>query len=338
MGYTEAKAEGSAKGDMIRTSGNFATDGAPLSEREYFLSLSDRAYESGILADSDLLRIQSEIFELLACQADRFTGGKSCSVTEKTAVSLTESILFTLGTRLKREGIAERAARLLKDSPIRTVYEDGMDNDIRRMMSEARLLQRRILEKPFATPNVFFMSTVRDGINGFFKLYKPQFGAHEIHITADYPLLCGRPELLGIEFIVKYLRGIKAENELLTAFSPTAVHALLERAWGDYAESPVNLCEPVLATSLGIILSGRKPNRLDLTQSERDTLLERIRTSPEGELTSELDGALTCLGEELSLSARTEGYMRRSLGRLSAALKAACDGGASESLIPAMKN
>lgn len=312
-------------------------DGAFLSESEYFLSLSEKAYESGILTDSDLLRIQSELFELLAYGADKLTGGKSCSVSEKTAVSLTRSVLFTVGVRLKREGIPDRAALLLRDVPIRTLYDEAMDTDIRRMMSEARLLQRRILEKPFVTPNVFYMSTVRDGIDGFFKLYKPRFGAHEIHITADYPLLCGRPELVGIEFIVKYLRGIKAENELLTAFSPKSVHALLSKALGDYAESPVNLCEPVLATSLGIILSGRNPTRLDLTLGERDAFCERIRTSPKGELSCALDGALTRLGEMLSLSARTEGYMRRSLGKLSSALKAACDGGVSESIVPVMK-
>ena len=66
---------------------------------------------------------------------------------------------------------------------------------IRRKMAVSRHLQKKVLEHLLDTPNVYYRSTIADGINGFFKLYRPQFSAHEIHITADYPVFMGRPEL-----------------------------------------------------------------------------------------------------------------------------------------------
>ena len=61
----------------------------------------------------------------------------------------------------------------------------------------------------FQTPNGFWRSTIEGGINGFFRLYRPEFAAHEIHITADYPPLLGRPALQGVEFMERYLQEIE---------------------------------------------------------------------------------------------------------------------------------
>lgn len=293
-----------------------------LDERRYLLTLSEAAVRVGILTDADLIRIQSEVFALLARQADKLTRGESSSVNAETAVNLTESVFFTVGIRLKREGIPDRAAVLLRDIPIERLFDEGMD-DIRRMMAAARRLQKSVTENLFDTPNVFYRGTARGGIDGFFRLYRPQFAAHEAHITADYPLLGTNPRLDGIEFIAAYLRGIAAENEFLMSFSPQKVHRLLSTAYGgDYAESPVNLCEPVLMSALCLTVLGRSPRGLDVTENEREKLRRDFDTAPESELCAVFDSALSSLGEALSLSAKTEGYLRRYLPKLAAAVKA----------------
>ena len=295
-----------------------------LDERRYLITLSEKAAERGMLTDNDLVRIQSQLFALIARQADKLTRGESSSVTAETAVNLTESVFFTVGVRLKREGIPDRAAELLRDVPIEELFDGGMDC-ISRMMTAARRLQGEILGNFFDTPNVFYVGTARGGIDGFFKLYRPQFGAHEVHITADYPLLGTNPRLDGIEFIAAYLRGIAAENEFLMSFSPQKVHRLLSAAYGgDYAESPVNLCEPVLMSALCLTVLGRSPQGLDVAENEREALRRNFDTVPEDELCAAFDSALSSLGETLSLSARTEGYLRRNLPKLAAAVKSMC--------------
>lgn len=92
---------------------------------------------------------------------------------------------------------------------------------------------------------MFYRSTVIDGIASFFKLYDPLFGGQELHITADYPTCLGRPSVCGIEFIESYLQRIQAENDFLQLFPAQNVHVFLEKLVPGYAETPMNLFEPV---------------------------------------------------------------------------------------------
>lgn len=88
------------------------------------------------------------ILRLLHGRRTSMTRGESSSVTAETAVNLTESVFFTVGVRLKREGIPDRAAELLRDISVEKLFDEGMD-DIRRMMTAAKRLQRSVTEKTF---------------------------------------------------------------------------------------------------------------------------------------------------------------------------------------------
>ena len=98
------------------------------------------------------------------------------------------------------------------------------------------------------------------------------FSAREIHITADYPPLAGRPKLCGIEFVERYLRYIDAENAFLLLFPSDKCDGLLRELAKDYADSPVNLFEPILLCALALAHFGREPQRLDLSAKEAETL------------------------------------------------------------------
>ena len=119
------------------------------------------------------------------------------------------------------------------------MFDEGLEI-VRNKMVISHRIQKKIAANLLKTPNVYYRSTIMDGINGFFKLYTPQFSAHEIHITADYPTLAARPELDGIEFIEKYLRYI-----LLVAVPIIAVMILRKKDFGEEVEF-----EPPLAKSI----------------------------------------------------------------------------------------
>ena len=172
---------------------------------------------------------------------------------------------------LKRYPSAEEAAEALVNTALVQLYNDGMAEANLRM-NRARGIQKRILRNLFKNPNRFWFSTVSDGINGFFKLYSPVFSAREIHITADYPPLAGRPKLCGIEFVERYLRYIDAENAFLLLFPSDKCDGLLRELAKDYADSPVNLFEPILLCALALAHFGREPQRLDLSAKEAETL------------------------------------------------------------------
>ena len=177
------------------------------------------------------------------------------------------SILFVIGIQLKSYQTPEQAIGMLKSEPLNTLFINGL-RLVQQKKAICRRLQKRILNHLLATPNVYYRSTIADGINGFFKLYRPQFAAQEIHITADYPVFMGRPQLEGIEFIEKYLRCIQAENAFCVCFAPQDIHHLLCGLTEDYRSVPLNIFEPVLLSALGLIIRNRSPLRLNLTEKD----------------------------------------------------------------------
>ena len=114
----------------------------------------------------------------------------------------------------------------------------------------------------FSTPNVFYHATAVDGIDGFFKLYRPALFPQETHITADYPTFAQRPDLTGIEFIEAYLQQLDHENRFLRCFAPEAVYPLLCGVDVSYADLPINLYEPVALTALCCVVTGQPPETL----------------------------------------------------------------------------
>ena len=154
-------------------------------------------------------------------------------------------------------------------------------------------------------------------LHGFFRLYRPQFAAHEIHITADYPVLMGRPEADGIEFIEKYLRCIQAENAFCTRFALRDVHRLLCGLTRDYAGIPMNLFEPVLLCALALTLSGREAKRLDLTQDDVSYLNSLFCGKSKTQVQDCLGTALSRLGERMDVPPVSASYAALCLPGLS---------------------
>lgn len=217
------------------------------------------------------------------------------------------------------------------------LYDEGLCR-VRQKLRTVRLLQRRILSRLFQTPNGFWRSTIEGGVNGFFRLYRPEFAAHEIHITADYPPLLGRPALQGVEFMERYLQEIDGENAFLRAFPPRAVHRLLLGLSREYASAPVNLFEPVCLSALGLTLCGRSPLALDLTPDEVEKLARDFENRTM--IRPVLENALNRLGEQLALPGRALRYAAQCLPKLEETVRAALELGKPERafLLPADEN
>ena len=258
-------------GDSLEKHGAHALDGFRPDPTDYFASLVQAADAAGLLSETDVSSLQAQLADLLKTLADKRTGGRSSSLPVEEGRKLLLSVTYIIGLNLKRYPSAEEAAEALVNTALVQLYNDGMAEANLRM-NRARGIQKRILRNFFKNPNRFWFSTVSDGINGFFKLYSPVFSAREIHITADYPPLAGRPKLCGIEFVERYLRYIDAENAFLLLFPSDKCDGLLRELAKDYADSPVNLFEPILLCALALAHFGREPQRLDLSAKEAETL------------------------------------------------------------------
>ena len=308
-----------------------------LRARDYFASLTEEALACGLLTEDDLSCLQAQLPELLRRMAVQYAGEGSGSLPVEVAGEMLHSLQFVLGAALKGFPSPEEAAAALKERPLSELYNEGLGR-VRQKLRTVRLLQRRILSRLFQTPNVFWRSTIEGGVNGFFRLYRPEFAAHEIHITADYPPLLGRPALQGAEFMERYLEEIDGENAFLRAFSHRAVHRLLLGLSREYASAPVNLFEPVCLSALGLTLCGRSPVTLDLTPGEVDRLAcgfeNRAMIRPA------LEKALNLLAEQPELPGRALRYAAQCLPRLEESIRAALSLGKPERafLLPAAEN
>lgn len=278
-----------------------------LNPQYYFQSLMEQAVGAGILNSNDLAQLQTRLLQLLAAQTDALTKGESSSIRSETAQELLASILFVIGLKLKTFPSPEQAAEALKHTPLQELFQAGMQL-VKRKLRFCRSLHHHLTDQLFSTPNVYYRSTVVDGVNGFFRLYHPAFFAHRLHITADYPVYAGRPPLDGVEFIEQYLRHVQAENDFLGLFDPQDVHHLLCGLTPDYVRIPMNLFEPVLLSALGLILVGRSAQRLDLTKQELLALETQLDEKSLEQLESMLDRAFTGLERFLPVSRRTKQY------------------------------
>ena len=271
-----------------------------LNQKYYFQSLIEQACSCGLLSDKELSAVQTDLLLILAEQTDKWSRGESSSIPTEKAQDIMFSILFVIGIQLKLYQNPEQAIDILKSEPLKLIFENGLKL-VRRKMSVSRHLQKRILDNLLDTPNVYYRATIADGINGFFKLYRPQFAAHEIHITADYPVFIGRSELQGIEFIEKYLRCIQAENAFCVCFAPQDIHHLLCGLTQDYHSVPLNIFEPVLLSALGLIIQERNPKQLNLTENDISFLYRLFSGQSEEEMQSFLKKALFYLNEKMDL-------------------------------------
>lgn len=198
---------------MQNISTTLSIDQSRLDGREYMASLMAAALECGILNQTDAQRISGGLMALLQQQTDLLTAGRSSSVQVTRAQGLMASAAYAIGIELKHAQTADDAARLLASVPLKELHAQGIRR-IKKEMGMAKLIQKRILSRLFPTPNHFYRGTIEGGVNGFFKLYRPQFGAQETHITADYPVCIGKIELCGVEFMVKYLKLHRCRKRL----------------------------------------------------------------------------------------------------------------------------
>ncbi len=203
---------------------------------------------------------------------------------------------------------------MLRQEPLAALFETGQRR-IQRKLHTARLLHRRLKRELFATPNVFYHATAVEGIDGFFKLYRPALFPQETHITADYPTFMERPDLTGIEFIETYLQQLDHENRFLRCFAPETVHPLLCGVDVNYAQLPVNLFEPVALTALCCVVTGQP---LETLSCDHRALAERLAGGTE--VTGLLAEACEELVRQLACPTGAADYLRRGIPRLAASL------------------
>lgn len=288
----------------------------------YFQSLLEESYQTQTLGEAEIEKIQLDCLGLLAKKTGKYNSGDSSSIPIEKAQDILKSLMFTIGIQLKTYESPEVAIDNIRKYGVEEICEEGSKR-MNELLKQTQILHISLLSHLIQTKNVFYKATISEGIKGFFKLYYLDFSAHEIHITADYPVYNKRERLLGIEFIRQYLDQLYYENLFCSYFTTEDIHHLFCGYNEDYENLLFNLYKPILGVSLGCVLAGIDEGPLELTPTAQDYLCYQFTGKDKKKIEELLAGALFELSQKFSFSNKLLKYIKESLPQLATEIESA---------------
>ena len=248
-----------------------------LDERNYFNSLIESAYEEQMLSEDDIVNIQIQILQLLDEIVYKYNGLDSSSIRKEILEDISNSNNYTIGVYLKTFRNPDEALKEIKDKGVKKAYQEGRKK-IDRMLNIIRLMYIKVKQNKLNIENDTYNDTINGGIQGFLKIYNPDFKAQDMKITADYPLynnLIGK--LDGVEFIKEYLNSLYLENLFCMNFSEEKIKYLLYGYSHDYQELIINIFEIVLLETIACKLVNRDIQDLAISTLELNELYKLFK-------------------------------------------------------------
>jgi hypothetical protein len=290
-----------------------------LNEEFYFISLIEEASSIGMIDEEEVENIQYQCLELLTCKIEKLNHGESSSVRVETAEKIMISSLYTIGIWLKTM-TTDEALKEIKRTKISLLYDKGRKR-IDTKLNSARYIHMMVLKNLLKTENYTYNATLKEGIRGFFKIYNPDYEAHEIRITADYPLSIPISNLAGIEFILKYLENVYYENMFCAYFSPADIEHLMLGYSEDYKNLVINIYDIVFAAAIGCKIAGKKAIDLNLTKIQLKVAKDILSGKSEEEIRQLVIESNIDLQMELNINNNNlKEYMQDSLAKVVSAL------------------
>lgn len=239
-----------------------------LDEKNYFKTLIQVAYEEQMITKDDIINLQIQILQLLDEIVYKYNGIDSSSIRKEILEEISNSNNYTIGIYLKTFKNPDDALKEIKKEGLIIAYQKGRKN-IEKMLKIIRLMYIKVTQNKLNIENDTYNDTIIRGIQGFLKVYDPDFEAQDMKITADYPLynnLIGKLE--GVEFIKEYLNSLYLENLFCMKFSEEKIKQLLYGYSHDYKELIINIFEIVLLEVIACKLVKKDIHDLSISKSE----------------------------------------------------------------------
>lgn len=252
-----------------------------LDERNYFKTLIEEAYFNKMLTDEEMANIQIQILQLLDETVYKYNGNNSSSIRKEIMNRLLNSEFYTISIYLKTFRNPDEAIKNIKKQGIKIAYQEGRKKT-EKMLKIIRIMYIKVKQNKLNIENNTYNDTLIGGIQGFLKIYNPDFEAQDMKITADYPLynnLIGK--LDGVEFIKEYLNSIYLENTFCKKFSEKNIEYLLYGYSHDYQELIINIFEIVLLETIACKLVKRNIQDLTISISELNEIYELFKDKEE---------------------------------------------------------
>ena len=255
-----------------------------LDERNYFKTLIEAAFEEQMIIEDDIVNFQMQILQLMDEIVYKYNGVDSSSIRKEIMEDISNSNIYTISIYLKSFRNPDEAIKSIKDQGLEIAYQEGRKK-IDKMLNIIRLMYIKVKQNKLNIENATYNDTIIGGIQGFLKIYNPDFKAQDMKITADYPLynnLIGKLE--GVEFIKEYLSSIYLENLFCKKFSEEKIKYLLYGYSQDYKELIINIFEIVLLEVIACKLVKRDVQDLSISIAELNEIYLMLENKDKSEI------------------------------------------------------
>ena len=295
-----------------------------LSGEQYFLSLLNEAFAVGEIDEGELMQIQADAVERFSEKARSYTHGESSSVRTEDAEIIMSSVLYTVGVYLKSLPTPIDAVSALRRESFRDLYMLGRKK-IGVKLATIKKIAEFLAQNAPKSRAIYYRQATKKLSARFFSLYNPDFAAHDAAVLPDYPLLVPVCDLVGVEYMQKYLEGLYSETQLLRLFSPITVDTLLYASNNEYPEAPDNILRPVFLAALGSVLTGKDVLSL-MGGADIPLLYDIFDGKSKAEILATLQSATTRLLENLHIgSPSLARYLHSALPDISAEILSAIE-------------
>ncbi|MCI5902723.1 MAG: DUF6179 domain-containing protein [Blautia sp.] len=264
-----------------------------------------------------------ELVPVVGKLAEKYTGHESTSVTYEKAEQLMEAVIYCIS---EGEQSARNSLSNVQKGSAQQAYEIGLAC-VKKKVKTALGLYNEMLPGLDAFENRCFYDTVIKGLPEFFKWYDPVFEPQNTLLTLDYPVLKDLSAYKGIDRIYEYIRCVELEQRFLGIFPNDHVRNILYRYDKKYRLMIENICEIVLADTLGHILV-RKSLQEPVSMEDCRRMQEMLCRKELGEITALLQQMLKAFLEQYCKSGGgVAEYLEYALQDLSIRLKNAAEHG-----------
>ncbi|NRT79646.1 DUF6179 domain-containing protein [Clostridium beijerinckii] len=272
-----------------------------LSKEHYFQSLLQVLHSNDILNNKELENIQVQILDILRETANYYTKAESYSVRVEVAEQIMLSIYYTIGSFLKGKTSIKEKITLIKENAMKYLFSEG-EKVLKIKIEESKELLKNVQKSKLKTSNYAYIDTIDYGIPLFFIEYDSRFAAHEMQGSIDYPLAIDEMELVGIEYISEYLKKIDFENQFCSHFDSYEIENLLKSFDKNSDHILINIFELVLTNYLGCMVLGKRGITLDITDTERRYLKNKLGELKEEEFNEVISRIVEGICQEFNIN------------------------------------
>ena len=244
----------------------------------------------------------------------KYNGIDNSSVRKEIVEEINKSNYYTISMYLKTFNNPDDALEKIKSTNLNNIYYIGRKK-IDRILNIIRVIYAKVKQNKLKTNNQTYNDTIIGGIQGFLKIYNPDFKAHDMEITADYPLynnLIGK--LDGVEFIKEYVYSIYLENELCNFFLNEKIERLLYDYSEDYKDLIINIFEIVLFEAIACKLAKRNVYDLEITSFELNEINNLLKNKKKEEIEKMIIEAYKEICKEIIVNKKDlQEYIERNL-------------------------